>query len=527
MASISKDSKGYRVRFVDVAGDQRTLRPGKGTTKVAAEQVGRHVDSLVASQMAGGPIDRQTADWLGRIGATLRTKLERAGLVEPLEPVEPEPVAETVLFELGQFLAEYRDDGRTATGERAASLTVEKWRAPMSKLIEFFGHEHDVATITHENAHKYRKWMEERRIRKTKANRKGQPLAVNTIRKHMDNAKVFFNGAKRRGLIAFNPFEHQVSSTKPNRERDYFLTQEDTQKIIEQCSDAEWRLLVALWRLAGLRKMEVFQLTWGDVLFDQGKMRVHATKTAHHEGKDIRFVPLRDIRSELEDLFQQVADKNGRIAPETRIITRFSASNSNLDKPFKAILQRAGLVPWPKLFQNMRASCETEWLNEGHPAHVVAAWIGHSVKVQRDSYAQITDGHYAKFNSHPTRNSHSPESGLPGGLEDVRNDESGSEFSRPPSRPLLAKHEKTPKTLGFSGFQVAVEGFEPSNENTGFGGTGNAGGLPGGLRTDKDCRVLFCDALHAAGFTPGQLLKISDALQQCGLEIVATEPDIG
>ena len=460
MASATKDSRGWRVRFMGVTGEQKTLRPGKGTTKAAAEQLGRHVDSLVASKMARGPIDRQTAIWLAEIGDTLRKKIERAGLVESAEPVEAEPLVEQKpVFELGRFLAEYRDDGLTASGERAAELTVTKWRAPMSSLLNFFGEKRDISTITHEDAHQYRKWLDERRIKKTKQNPKGQPLADNTKRKHMDNAKVFFNGAKRRGLIAFNPFEHQISSTKPNRERDYFLNREDTERILEACPDAEWRLLVALWRLAGLRKMEIFQLTWGDVLSDQGRMRVHATKTAHHEGKDIRYVPLRDIREHLEDVFQLLA--GGGVPADAPIITRFSATNSNLDKPFKSILHRAGLVPWPKLFQNMRASCETEWLNEGHPAHVVAAWIGHSVKVQRDSYAQITDGHYDKFNSHPTSFEHVSESGLPGGLEDTRTEENSSKLSRPQNRPLLAKHEKTPKTLGFSGFQVAVEGFEP------------------------------------------------------------------
>ena len=275
----------------------------------------------------------------------------------------------------------------------------------MSSLLNFFGDERDISTISHEDAHQYRKWLDERRIKKTKQTPKGQPLADNTKRKHMDNAKVFFNGAKRRGLVPFNPFEHQISSTKPNRERDYFLNREDTERILEACPDSEWRLLVALWRYSGLRKMEVFQLTWGDVLSSQGRMRVHATKTAHHEGKDIRYVPLRDIREHLEDVFQSLV--GGGVPADAPIITRFSATNSNLDKPFTSILHRAGLVPWPKLFQNMRASCETEWLNEGHPAHVVAAWIGHSVKVQRDSYAQITDGHYESFNSHPEKNSES------------------------------------------------------------------------------------------------------------------------
>ena len=38
------------------------------------------------------------------------------------------------------------------------------------------------------------------------------------------------------------------------------------------------------------------------------------------------------------------------------IVTRFSSSNSNLDKPFRLIVESAGWVPWPKLFQNLRAS---------------------------------------------------------------------------------------------------------------------------------------------------------------------------
>jgi hypothetical protein len=62
----------------------------------------------------------------------------------------------------------------------------------------------------------------------------------------MDCAKVFFSGAKRRGLISVNPFEHQVSSTRPNRERDYFVKRSDAERIIDACPDAEWRLLVSL-----------------------------------------------------------------------------------------------------------------------------------------------------------------------------------------------------------------------------------------------------------------------------------------
>ena len=63
------------------------------------------------------------------------------------------------------------------------------------------------------------------------------------------------------------------------------------------------------------------------------------------------------------------------------------------------IMERAGLTVWPKLIQNLRGSCETDWLDGGNPAHVVARWVGHSVKVQNDNYAQVDDHHFEQFNA--------------------------------------------------------------------------------------------------------------------------------
>ena len=146
--------------------------------------------------------------------------------------------------------------------------------------------------------------------------------------------------------------------------------------------------------------MEVFPLSWIDVLWDQGKHRVHIPKTRHHSGKEFRYVPIGDILPCLEAAFEEAE-------PGTdRMVTRFNRSNSNLDKPFRKILAAAGLVPWPKLFQNLRASCETDWLDSGMPAHVVANWMGHSVKVQNDSYAQVDDHHFERFNAMVAKGGH-------------------------------------------------------------------------------------------------------------------------
>jgi hypothetical protein len=49
------------------------------------------------------------------------------------------------------------------------------------------------------------------------------------------------------------------------------------------------------------------------------------------------------------------------------------------------ILQRAGLTAWPKLFQNLGSTRETE-LAESFPIHVVTAWMGNSQLVAAKHY---------------------------------------------------------------------------------------------------------------------------------------------
>lgn len=73
--------------------------------------------------------------------------------------------------------------------------------------------------------------------------------------------------------------------------------------------------------------------------------------------------------------------------------TRYRDRNSNLRTQLERIIQRAGLKPWPKLFQNLRSTRETE-LAETYPIHVVCAWIGNTEKNAAKYYLQVTDEHF-------------------------------------------------------------------------------------------------------------------------------------
>lgn len=386
MASSHKDSKGWRICFVNPNGDKKQIRPGKGTNKATANQISRHIGELVACAASQGTLSRATALWLGDIGDKLHAKLANAGLVEQRKPDVP-----AVKVKLTDFVVEFIADGKTSHGKPAAKNTICKWKTLQAYLKRFFRNR-AIDDITPKDAQDFRKYLEAHRFAKTKANPKGRPLSENGKRKLIATAKVIFNAAVRVDLISKNPFEHEVSSTTANRSRDFYITSAMAVQLLDACPDVQWRLMFSLWRLAGLRKMEIFHLSWSDVLWDQGKLRVHIPKTQHHEGKAIRYVPIGDILPYLEAAFAEAE-------PGTDcVITRYNKTNLNLHKPFLQIVDNAGLVPWPKLFQNLRASCETQWLDSGLPAHVVANWMGHSVQVQNDSYAQVDDHHFDRFN---------------------------------------------------------------------------------------------------------------------------------
>ena len=77
------------------------------------------------------------------------------------------------------------------------------------------------------------------------------------------------------------------------------------------------------------------------------------------------------------------------------VITRYRQSNANLRTALLRYILRAGLKPRPKLFNNLRSSCQTE-LEERFPSHVVCAWLGNSERIAREHYLQVTDAHFER-----------------------------------------------------------------------------------------------------------------------------------
>jgi integrase len=371
MASTSTKPDGRRiVQFVGPDRKRHTVPLGR----VDADYVKRfqaHVEALVlrAKSPDRFPLEKTTLEWLGRLDERIHAKLAGAGLCEPRGPARPQGVA------LGNFLKEYID-GRSDV-KRATTIV---WGHTRRCLLEFFGEDKPIDTITPGDADKFLVFL------------RAKKLAENTIARRCSFARQFFRAALRRKLIAENPFtDLKGLNSGRNVKRERFITREVVQKVLDACPDAQWRLIFALSRYGGLRcPSEHLALRWSDINWEQGRMTIHSPKTEHHPGRDSRVMPIfPELRMYLEAVWEQA--EPGTVW----VITRYRDTNANLRTQLLRIIGRAGVASWPKLFHNLRASRATE-LVEVFPSHVAAAWLGHTEAIADKHYRQVTEDHFAQ-----------------------------------------------------------------------------------------------------------------------------------
>ncbi|MBC7834528.1 MAG: tyrosine-type recombinase/integrase [Phycisphaerales bacterium] len=255
--------------------------------------------------------------------------------------------------------------------------THYKYRQVAESLRAFSGADTPLASITPAHADDWRKTLAD------------SGLARATVAKRVVIAKGVFRKAIRWGLISTSPFAELRAGSQSNPDRSFYVSPESIRPILAACPDAQWRAVVALSRFAGLRcPSEIALLRWGDVNWERGRLTVRSPKTASHEGHAVRTVPIApELRPILQDLF------DGADEGVEAVVPRLRDPAMNLRTTFQRIIERAGETPWPRLFQNMRASCETDWV-ERFPAHTAAKWLGHSPLIAAQHYLHTRDTHF-------------------------------------------------------------------------------------------------------------------------------------
>ena len=429
MASVLKDGGGWRIRFYDGNGKRKQIRLA-GINKATAEQIGRHVKVLNAAKTSNDrSLDRQTALWLADVGQTIHDKLAAAGLVE-----------QRVSSNLGDFIAGYIE--RRSDVEPG---TVTNYHQVRLNLVAFFGYEKPLRDITERDAAEFRTWLE---------TAEGQ--SENTLRRRCGRARQFFTAAIKAKLIEENPFDGMPVSVGGSKDKARFITEAESQKILKACPDLQWRLIFSLCRYGGVRcPSEILALTWENILWDSQRIIVTAPKTKRYAGHETRVIPmfpeLAGVLNEAYEMaFDRLEDKSAVVSGP--VVTRYSSASQNLRTTFDKIIKRAGLVPWPKPFQNLRATRETE-LMESYPSHVVVAWIGHSETVARKHYLQVTDANFERATSKVLAPQAAPQ--LCGVIETEENTESAKNEKTVVFTAFLAEFASLPEE------QLTRPGLEP------------------------------------------------------------------
>jgi integrase len=353
----------YRIQFRNGDRKRKSIRLS-GVTKKAADGIRAKIEALNACRIAGQPMSADLANWVASRGDDLYDKLVDAGLLEPRQKIQQ--------WTLGAFIDDY-----IASRNDVEDRTHINWKSTRHKLTDYFGEDRDLTTITEGDAFEWRQHI-------------AKENAPATLADHVKFAKAFFRHAVRKRILPSNPFADLRGAATHNSDRQHFVSKETIKKAIDSCPDAQWRLILALCRFGGLRcPSEVLTLTWDDIDWDGERFTVTAPKTKK-QGKPFRVVPLfPELRPYLDDAYDLAAEG------DVFCITKYRSQDTNLRTQFQKILRRAEVEAWPRLFQNLRSSRETE-LAEEFPLHVVTAWLGHTPKIATTHYLQTTEKHYAK-----------------------------------------------------------------------------------------------------------------------------------
>jgi integrase len=372
MASKNRKGRAWSIQFYDNNKQRKTISLGR-CTEATAVSVRQHVENLELTEKIGDPIPPETRKWVAGLKDNLHAKLAKFGLVKPRFSVDLEP-----------YIQSYID----SHGPEKKEGTLKKWRTGQTYLIEFLGGGTRLSDVSGTDATDFDRWLT-----LPKPDGKGQQKP--TAAKYIAFARQVFNHAVDTKLLEENPFSGVKTTKNPHKSRQHYIDVATANKVLDKCPDIQWKLVFALARFGCFRcPSEHMKLRWEDVLWDEQKIVVHSPKTEHHEGGESRVIPL---FPELLPLLEQAFDSLPERSSEWVITIGRTTKSPNFRTTMEKIIKRAGIKPWPKLFQNLRSSCETDFVTvKGRAEHVAAEWASNSVKVARKHYLQVTDDDFKK-----------------------------------------------------------------------------------------------------------------------------------
>jgi len=372
-----------RTGIVEIRWDSPVRTISLGRREHLADTWIAHLRSILERTEKGHPLTADTENWLISLSRRDYQKLERHGLVPPKEDLDAERLFGLCDAWLGS---------RTVKPS-----SIEVYRKTIRNLQIHFSNNPYVARITPRAADGFWDYLLKRG-----GLRGATALALTTATKRMCTARDIGTHAVKLGLVTKNPFAKQrhwqFEDTDERRKvevkRDWIM------RILDVCPDLEFRAILCCARFAGMRvPSEVFALRWSDVIWDRKRIMLDAPKTG------LRPVPLfPELQKSLSELYESLPDG----ASQWVVAQHRDKTGTALRNKLEMYCKYAGIVPWPRLWHNQRATVSSELFARRDP-HVVCEWLGYSPRVAVKHYTRAREADYeAETKPTPPPKKHTP-----------------------------------------------------------------------------------------------------------------------
>jgi len=350
-------------------------------------------------------------------------------MAKPFAPYIASPVRNGIYYQArwydAQGVRHSRGLGKItpAKARRACNkMTVDMARNPSSvtsgnapKLMDFLQHylehRHDVAKRTLQSHQKTGQYLIDHLGANVRINRISRAtasgwrewlytlkIAEDTVCGHVRNAKMMFQRAVDKEILGTNPFS-RLKSTAPAPDKIWhYVDRDELTKLLDACPDIHWRVLIALCRLAGLRRGEALAMRWEDVTWSECRMIVYSQVEVATTKKRMRVTPIDPPRCQ-PGLEAILMDAHGQAEPgQTMVIPQGHIKAGSVHRKVNGIIKKSGLKPYAKPIHTLRKNCVTDWA-QIYPQGVLMEWLGHSEKVSQRHYQKVPDELYRRYNT--------------------------------------------------------------------------------------------------------------------------------
>lgn len=202
-------------------------------------------------------------------------------------------------------------------------------------------------------------------------------LKPSTVNRELAILSRIFSLAVEYEVLFYNPCQ-SVKPLRADNQRIRYLTEDEERRLIKELRDNDLTKKIVVFAVnTGMRRGEIFNLTWFDADLNRNVLNVRQTKT----GKD-RVIPMNDtVRLMLESMSK--TNEFVFTSPRT------NGKLIDLKKGFRKALENAKIFDLH--FHDLRHTFATRLADAGIPLSVIAELLGHSDIRMTKRYSHATD----------------------------------------------------------------------------------------------------------------------------------------